>query len=508
MESEANMRKAAKSVEAPENTAEWTVMIYMAADNNLAADCVNALIKLQAVDTGNNINVIAQFDPGDPRISTRRLVINRPNKKNVIPALVSFKLGKLDDDRIYLKKGRVKFDDGGTAKNEVPHEDGVLETDTADPETLFDFISWSSQEFPAHRYMLILAGHSSGVEDGFLMKDEHPAEAMKLDGLKDVLTKVREKLKFKLDILGTDSCLMSMVEICFELRGLVNLLVGSQSMTPNPGWPYDEILRIMNERDGKIEAEELAPLMVHSYIRSYVEESINSGTSTDLSVLKIDGAEEVAARVRDLGESLGASLKTPSLLPFVKPALLLAHWECQSYNGELFVDLADFCELLHARLVAAGETAQGDIREALAVVMGHCEVLKTAIGTMVLESCFCGIDYQYSHGLSIYFPWSIIFFYYRNMAFAAQTGADWYRFLRHYIERTRRSPRFGTERDDNEISDQEDFSQEFELRDSDVFTRRVEPVDHGPGNLANSMRNPPRSLPRHMIKGCTILGDI
>ena len=73
-----------------------------------------------------------------------------------------------------------------------------------------------------------------------MLKDENPPEAMKLDGLKQVLSAVQTRLGITLDILGMDSCLMSMVEICYELRGLVKFLVSSQSMTPNPGWPYFE----------------------------------------------------------------------------------------------------------------------------------------------------------------------------------------------------------------------------------------------------------------------------
>src|SRR6185503_5566961 len=206
-------------------------------------------------------------DPGDPRVSTRRMVINRRNKKNEIRGLVTNLLGSLDDDRVLVLNGAIRFGDKSDEPVEVPHEEGVFESNTANPETLFNFISWSSENFPANRYMLILAGHSAGVEAGFLLKDEHPAEAMELEGLKTVFQVMAEKLKIRLDILGMDSCLMSMVEVCLELQEYVGLLVGSQSMTPNPGWPYGDILEFMQSRNGRIEAEELAPEIVHSYIR-------------------------------------------------------------------------------------------------------------------------------------------------------------------------------------------------------------------------------------------------
>ena len=41
---------------------------------------------------------------------------------------------------------------------------------------------------------------------------------------------------------------MSMVEVCYELNGLVDYLVSSESYSPTAGWPYRQILE-------KIDAE-------------------------------------------------------------------------------------------------------------------------------------------------------------------------------------------------------------------------------------------------------------
>ena len=138
-------------------------------------------------------------------------------------------------------------------------------------------------------------------------------------------------------------------------------------MTPNPGWPYGDILEFMQSRNGRIEAEELAPEIVHSYIRSYVDQAINSGTSTDLAALRMASAKVVTAKVRDLADALTANPEDPILLPVFKPALVLAHWEAQSFNGELFVDLADFCDLLvgHLATTLSGSADDGALAVAI-----------------------------------------------------------------------------------------------------------------------------------------------
>ena len=102
--------------------------------------------------------------------------------------------------------------------------------------------------------MVILAGHGAGTEEDFLLRDEttpakkgirpsNPTSSLSMRELQKVFEKVKEELKIKIDILGMDVCLMSMIEVCYELNGLVEYLVSSESYSPTAGWPYRQILR-------------------------------------------------------------------------------------------------------------------------------------------------------------------------------------------------------------------------------------------------------------------------
>ena len=44
-------------------TAAWTVMVYLAGDNNLTTERMFALTEMKQAAVGNHLNVIAQFDP-------------------------------------------------------------------------------------------------------------------------------------------------------------------------------------------------------------------------------------------------------------------------------------------------------------------------------------------------------------------------------------------------------------------------------------------------------------
>jgi hypothetical protein len=80
------------------------------------------------------------------------------------------------------------------------------------------------------------------------MKDESSAGSLTFNELKNVFQRVRDELGRPIDILGMDNCLMSMAEICYELRGLAEIVVGCESFSPASGWPYREVLeRLAND---------------------------------------------------------------------------------------------------------------------------------------------------------------------------------------------------------------------------------------------------------------------
>jgi hypothetical protein len=96
-------------------------------------------------------------------------------------------------------------------------------------------------------------------------------------------------------------------------------------------------------------------------------------------------------------------------------------------------------------------------------------------------SCFDGIKYQYSYGLSLYFPWAEVVPYYQLLKFAQDAG--WYDFLEAYVDMTRRQPRGA------ELANREYFS----VKDVERFRKTSL---HGPDedDVVRSMRNPPQSL--------------
>lgn len=464
--------------------ADWTVMIYLAGDNSLTDECVYSLIEMQKArrKKGTRINVFAQFDPDDKYLPTSRLFIGKRS-------LLTGRLGqKIVDVATNTGSGKPRFkvESKATIKREkaikeardrlseharaagidnellksmglkVTISDGLggdlknngRDTDTGDPGTLFDFISRGIERYPAYHYMVVLAGHGDGTEDDFLMKDNSSGHALSIPNLSEVFRQIQEDFEQKdpnkkgpvIDILGMDACCMSMAEVAYELRNHVSTIVASESYSPAAGWPYREIIEALAKFSGKQFRESqdvqarFAKAIVEEFINFYADYTLG-GLSVDLAALNMSGADELKEEVKKLATHLGDALRQDKLSSAeerrFKEALLLAHWEAQSYSGELFVDLQDFCERLkkHCQL--------SRIKKACTKVI---DFLKS--DRFVISSAYSGPAFQCSHGVSIYFPWANLSPFYEDILFAkeseSESGSGWANFLRLYTNQTRR----------------------------------------------------------------------
>jgi hypothetical protein len=151
----------------------------------------------------------------------------------------------------------------------------------------------------------------------------------------------------------------------------------------------------------------------------------------------------------------------------------LAHWKSQSYWQETYTDLYDFCLCLRelslqqngnrpaqappGRPERVYDQTQRQIEEACAAIM---QILKpkrpTAADGPVVRADFIGPATQYSHGLSIYFPWSEpvqdknekALTNYAAYEFSTRPLTKaWLIFLRSYFQETQRPGRVEEDRD-------------------------------------------------------------
>ncbi len=404
------------------NPAQWLVLVYMAGDNNINDRCIDNLKQMQQVGSTENVKVLVQFDPRKEGVKTKRFLISKQGPN-----------GSLDQDVV----------------------ESLDETDTGDPRVLEDFLRWGINKNPKARILVILWGHGNGMDDDkptavgkdalkLIIKsevlirsisqpefkvatafgdDEHPQDFLSNDELKTVFNNLSAEIEREIDIVGFDSCLMSMAEVYYQLRSSVGLAVGAEGVTPSSSWPYHRILHALVERP-TMEPREVADLIVSHYISHY---SDYDDMTVDLSVSNLRLGERLAEVVANLAAELKRKVSDPeidnSTRIKVRNAIHIAHFFAQQYYGDVYVDLFDFCQLLHES--CDDEDVQKVCREVMILLDKRNE-------QFVLRSEHTGEDVT-PYGLSIYFPFVEVNEVYKTLEFPRRTG--WVDFLTTYIDR-------------------------------------------------------------------------
>lgn len=444
---------------------KWLVMIYLAGDNSLSPNSIAILQELEAADPPyGEVRVLACFDSNTPRPRGARYVeINRPvNTTQPQPT----PCWDLHNDLVPFENipGHPV-----TAPNFCdPDPAGHTPiTEPAAKEGLARFLSYALSNHTADKYMLILFGHGSVVAGNTFLADDNPPSFLRLRDFAEVLARHfddrSDTNKPKLDVLACDNCMMNGIEIAYQLQRQISYVLGSQGLMLTVGWPFRKLIRMIVSHKND-SPRRIARRMLRLCARNLVDFSLMDRSSEqavcDLTTLRRD--RNVVTAVRKLVAAMTEGLEFDECgevrYPAVRDTIRLARLEAQSYWGETFVDLYDFCELLLIKCNEAlerqikllvllqqqrkalltqhpapsdapagqdkepGEAPEPSFKELLLhldpvlkifeQIARRCwgvleEISELGDRRFVRRSYYVGPDSQYSHGVSIYFPWTL-----------------------------------------------------------------------------------------------------
>jgi hypothetical protein len=141
------------------------------------------------------------------------------------------------------------------------------EMNSSDPATLEQFVEFTLSEFPAEKNMLVLQDHGYGWR-GICQDETNGDVLMPMDGIGQALRNVIASSGKMIDILAFDACNMATLEVAYELRDSVKIVVGSETMVPFDGLPYRMFVTDM-VNDPEISPAELANNIVEEYVLYY-----------------------------------------------------------------------------------------------------------------------------------------------------------------------------------------------------------------------------------------------
>ena len=134
---------------------DWTIMVYLDADNNLEGQGVDDFLEMAEVGSDSNVNIVVQMD----RIGWSDLY-DHYISLGYSSSEASYEANMADDDRYgdWTTTKRFLVDQYDTPISSNAISD-IGEQDMGDPDTLYSFIAWSLTNYPADRYGLILWDH-------------------------------------------------------------------------------------------------------------------------------------------------------------------------------------------------------------------------------------------------------------------------------------------------------------------------------------------------------------
>jgi hypothetical protein len=413
------------------STGKWLLMVYVAADNNLSALFVDQLKALKDAGFAKRVEVIVRFDPNDPDLKTFTFDVNSKRKQD--PHAPSMQVGDGNDPFV-----RDMIDDLIDAE---PDDIGA-------PESLDRFIDFCLRKYKADHHMLFLLGHGLVVGNDSFLPDEFPKSGITLRQLGRILrTHFGEKQKRSLELLGLQACAMSGIEVLYELQGTAKYMLASEGLSFVNGWPHRQLMkRFLN---GLRRKESIEFIIDRLYWLTFFNATdfLLAGQHLELSLVSLD-TEKVKKLTRQM-RSLVRLLKTALKQKPGRDAIQLAHLKSQSYFDELYTDLYDFCSCL---LEECNPRKLKELGQACRRVISELKLRTKAFEGLVIHSNNFGWRSQYSHGLSIMFPWveprksakpeEQVMAMYEDYRFSHELNPDsWFSFLVEYFEKTMREPR-------------------------------------------------------------------
>ncbi len=409
---------------------DWTLLIYMAADNDLQRYAIRNIKQMATIGSTANINVVIHLD------------IRLNNKKNRF--------------YFYIEKDNI-------TEFTQPQKWPII--DSGNPDALIAFVKWAVEKFPARHYMLDCWDHATGIIDPMgsrivrasnLFRFNPETNKLELDRSVDYLDYAstakgqktsrgacwddttghyltNQKIVYALEsikndptimqgrkfsILGFDACLMSMIEIGALVKDYAEILVSSQEVELGTGWNYQSILTPFTQTS--MTPEEFATHIVNIYEKTYGPHT-NDYTLSAINLNRINDIEENLNTVSQLLIECLQNQRDNS----VKRAIVTSRNRrlCTHFDTPQYIDLHHFYRNLQLNIPTMYLTRNqigARLRQTLADKLAEG---KTLIENIVIANV-TGKNLSQARGLSIYFPEQRIHPSYNTTAFASNAWAN------------------------------------------------------------------------------------
>jgi hypothetical protein len=376
---ELSVPQPATAVEKAATDKEWTIMVFVNGKNNLEPYALKDMNEMEMIGSSDKVNIvtevgrIAGYDSTDGDWKTAR--------------------------RYLVKK------DNDTKKISSPIVQELAKVDMGDYKHLVEFTKWAQAAYPAKHYMLIVWNHGAGWIKSRGMEAAKGISYDDQTGNHITTPQLGLAMKAigKIDVIGTDACLMQMPEVNYEIKDYVDYIVASEETEPGDGYTYNTFLGPVVAKP-TMSAKEVGAQAVNAYADHY---GTQDHTQSLVDASAMNGLMPLVNKF--VAAAMAANEKD-----LVKSALGSA----QSYA------YAENKDMWHFLSLYAASSKDANVKAAAKSLQDYIT------GKLVLVNR-ANSTYSDSHGLAVYMP------NYTNSSYAAlawSRDGQWDEFIAWYTK--------------------------------------------------------------------------
>jgi hypothetical protein len=336
----------------------WTILVYMAGDNDLEADALRDMNEMELVGSSDQLHLIVQLDragragSGEVWASTRRYRIQQDNNPEQINSTLLADLGELN---------------------------------TGDPQHLADFIVWGLKTYPAEHTALVIWDHGSAWA-GTAFDLTSANDGLSMPELQQALTTAQTQLDgHRFDAFGFDACLMGQLDVLLAVAPYADTLVASAELEPSSGWDWGALLAQVGNGT-VVDGRSFGSAAVETYATYY---QAQGNSLAMLAAFESTRINDLARHVGRFADAIQVDLDQ-SYRPFAEARAYTIEYSQPRPEEFSAIDLGDLAQ----RVIQQGapESVAGPARDILAGITASRSAYWSAAGV------------AQASGISVYLP--------------------------------------------------------------------------------------------------------
>jgi hypothetical protein len=320
--------------------AKWTVMVYMAANNNLEPDSIINLMEMAAVGSTPDVNIVVQITRPATYTGfygewggTRRFLITKstgglstgdfqisPTRFASYLNAVAPKAGLTPDQVAQMTRGSSQQEEQAALQISVPVidpqapltplqlasvQDLGTQVNSADGATLAGFGTWAVQNYPADHYGLIMWDHGGGWS--MIGSDDTLGPAgMSMPAFGQALSAITTASGRKLDFVGFDACLMAQLPVELTVQPYASYELAAEELVPGFGLDYTPALSAL-EANPTMSATDFGKAAVDAFAALYSGAEKKAAQSFDLGITDLSKLDGVVTALSTFDAAIKAS---------------------------------------------------------------------------------------------------------------------------------------------------------------------------------------------------------